>query len=96
MAVMMVMQLPGVTQAQYETIRGIIGEALQPGALLHTSGAIDGGWQIVEVWESSEAMGAFFQSELLGQAMQASGITPARPAISPVHTFVAAEAPARS
>jgi hypothetical protein len=93
---MLVMQLPGVTQAQYETIRSIIGEGLQHGALLHTSGPTEDGWQIVEVWESPEAMGAFIQSEQLGQAIQVSGITPAQPAIFPVHTFVAAEAPPRA
>lgn len=95
MGIMMVMQLPGVTQEQYETVRRIVGEELQPGALLHLAGPIEGGWQIVEVWESPEAMSAFFQSAQLGKAMQESGITPAQPLISPVHTFVAAGAPAR-
>lgn len=96
MSVMVVLQVPGMTVQQYETIRGILGEALQPGALLHTAGPIDGGWQVVEIWESPEALGTFFQSEMMARALQVSGVTPGQPVISPVHTHVATAAPART
>jgi hypothetical protein len=62
MAVALVLDLPGVTEAQYATARGILGTALQPGNLVHVAGPTADGWRVVEVWESPEAMGAFFQS----------------------------------
>lgn len=89
MSIRVVMQIPGMSAAQYEAVRAAVGHELQPGALLHLAGPVENGWQIVEVWESPEAMGAFFQSPKLGAALQATGLTPAQPIISPVHTHVA-------
>ena len=93
MAVAVIMDLPGVTEAQYATARGMLGEALQPGNLIHVAGPTDNGWRVMEVWESPEAMGAFFQSAAAGAAFQAAGIPPAEPVVFPVHTHVAAASP---
>lgn len=96
MAVALILDLPGVTEGQYATARGMLGEALQPGNLVHVAGPTEEGWRIMEVWESSEAMGAFFQSAAAGAAMQAAGIPLAQPTIFPVATLVAAATPASS
>ena len=89
MAVAVIMDLPGVTEAQYATARGMLGEGLQPGNLVHVAGPTENGWRVMEVWESPEAMGRFFQSAEAGAAFQAAGIPPAEPAVFPVHTHVA-------
>ena len=93
MAIAVILDLPGVSEAQYATARGMLGEALQPGNLLHVAGPTETGWRVMEVWESPEAMGSFFQSPAAGAAFQAAGIPPAEPEIFPVHTHVAAPFP---
>ena len=94
MSIVAIMTVPGMTEAQYRTVRGLLGEALQPGNLVHVAGPVEDGWQVVEVWESPEAMGAFFQSPAAGDAFQAAGIPPVQPVVSVVDTVVAAEHPA--
>ncbi len=93
MAIVVIFDLPGTTQAQYVTVREMLGEALQAGNLVHVAGPTGNGWRVVEVWESPEAMGAFFQSPAAGAAFQAAGIAPVEPEIFPVHTHVAAAFP---
>jgi quinol monooxygenase YgiN len=95
MAIAVIFDLPGTTQAQYETVRAMLGETLQAGNLVHVAGPTDDGWRVMEVWESPEAMGAFFQSPAAGEAFQAAQIPPAEPAVFPVHTHVAAASPSR-
>lgn len=93
MAIAVIFDLPGVTEAQYATARRMLGEALQPGNLVHVAGPAEDGWRVVEVWESPEVMGAFFQSAAAGAAFQAAGIPPVEPVVFQVHTHVAAASP---
>jgi quinol monooxygenase YgiN len=93
MSIVAIMTIPGMTEAQYRTVREMLGEDLQPGNLVHVAGPIDGGWQVVEVWESPDAMGAFFQSPAAGQAFQAAGVPPVQPVVTAVDTLAAAAHP---
>jgi len=93
MAIAMVLDLPGVTAAQYATAREMLGDTLLPGNLLHVAGPAEDGWRVMEVWESTEAMSAFFKCVAAGAAFQAAGIPPAHPAVFPVSNFVAAVSP---
>jgi len=95
MVVALILDLPGVTDAQYATARAMLGEALQPGNLVHVAGPAEDGWRIVEVWESAATMGAFFQSAAAGAAFQAAGIPPAQPTVFPVSALAAAAYPGR-
>ena len=95
MTVAAIFDLPGVTEAQYANVRGMLGEALQPGNLVHVAGPTQEGWRVMEVWESPEAMGGFFQSPAAGAAFQAAGIPPAEPVVFPVHTHVASAFPSQ-
>jgi hypothetical protein len=94
-AVGVVVDIPGMTEAQYRAVRDVLGEALQPGNLVHMAGPIEGGRRVVEVWESPEAMGAFFESPETAAAFQAGGVPPLPPDVFPVDTLVAAAVPAR-
>jgi quinol monooxygenase YgiN len=93
MPIVAIMTVPGMTEDQYRTVRDVLGEALQPGNLVHVAGPTEGGWQVVEVWESPDAMGAFFQSPAAGQAFQAAGVPPVRPVVTVVDTLVASAHP---
>ena len=94
MAIGFVLDIPGMTEAQYRTVRDVLGEGLQPGNLVHMAGPIEGGWRVVEVWESPEAMGAFFQSPEAASAFQAGNVPQIQPDVFPIDTVVAAASPA--
>jgi quinol monooxygenase YgiN len=48
---------------------------------------MEGGWRVVDVWESQEALDKFFQ-EKLGQALQEAGLATLQPQVWPVHTLL--------
>ena len=75
MAVVMIMQWPGVTPDQYEHVRNEVPwETDQPaGGLGHIAWFEDDGLHVIDVWESPEAFGAF-QAERLAPGVQAAGI----------------------
>ena len=94
MAILMVHDIPGGTQEQYEQVatrltdgRGLNSPGDWPveGLLSHASGPTDDGWRVVDVWESEEAFQRF--GEFLGPLAEEFGIG-GEPQISPIHNFV--------
>ena len=77
MAVTMVMEIPGADESVYNKVLEGIGDGhdaqLRPGQLAHIAAPMDGGWRVVDVWESEEAFGKFAQ-EHLGAALAGAGI----------------------
>ncbi len=57
-----------------------------PGLLYHVAGPFEGGFRVVEVWESQDVLDRFFQ-EKLGQALQDAKIT-VEPQSFPVHNIM--------
>ena len=58
MAFAQVIEAPGTTAEKYEEVLreiGISGAELFPGHLVHFAGPVNGGFAIVNVWESKEA-----------------------------------------
>jgi hypothetical protein len=87
MAVGVIFELPGVTQEQYDTASEQIDPAgPMEGCLVHVAGPMEGGWRVVEVWESQEAADRFFR-ERLQSVMGQVGITPVEPKVFPVHVL---------
>jgi quinol monooxygenase YgiN len=76
MAVCLIFEGPGVTQAQYDQVRTEVapGDRVPEGAIFHVAGPTETGWCVVEVWESQEALQRFIQ-EKLHPALQRAGIT---------------------
>ncbi len=81
MAEALILEFDGVGRALYDAVNrelGIdpaTGEGDWPAGLQwHGAGATEGGWSVIEVWESREAQAAFMQ-ERLGAALQAGGVT---------------------
>ena len=67
-------KLPGVTQEQFDTAHDHINpERTTPkGLVFHASGPIDGGWGIIDFWESRADFDAF--SARIQEGVQAAGI----------------------
>ena len=96
MPVVLVHQGAGLTKESYEeTVRRLSGgSALSSpsdwpveGLLVHAPGEAEGGFRVVDVWESEEAAARF--GEKLVPILQEVGIT-AEPEIYETHTFVSA------
>ena len=53
--------MPGVTQEQYDALHAQIGAAAgdMPGLLVHIAGPTEGGWYVTEVWASKADFDAF-------------------------------------
>jgi hypothetical protein len=77
MAVMMIMDAPGGTIDEYERtneIMGLHGDEDAPEGLIQHVAASDGhGLLIVDVWESEDAFGRFYEQRL-GPALEQTGV----------------------
>lgn len=75
MAVGLIFDVPGGTQAQYNQIRDEVapGNRRPPGMLYHVAGATEQGWCVAELWESQEALNRFFEDKVR-PALRRAGI----------------------
>ena len=76
MAVGLVFNGSGVTQEQYYQVFNEVtdnGAQLVPGMISHYAGPTDGGFCVMEVWESQETLQRFFENKL-AQALAAANI----------------------
>ncbi len=87
MAVVVLQEVRGFTQQQYDQALAMMEGKLPPGCLVHTAGPMEGGFRIVDVWESQAA----FAQETLQQMSAAIGLTsPPEVQVWPVHNFMQA------
>ena len=97
MPVVLVAQGGGLTRESYEEVnRRLTGGKSRmespadwpvEGLLVHAAGEAEGGFRVVDGWESEEAVRRF--GEVLGPILQEVGTT-AEPEIYPAHAFVSA------
>ena len=97
MAVVFVSQGPGLTKETYdEVVRRLTDGKSRlespadwpvEGLLAHAAGEADGGFRVVDVWESEEAVRRF--GETLGPILREVGVE-VEPEMYPAHTFVSA------
>lgn len=91
MAILMLLELDGVTVEQYQQVNeamGIRGEADAPeGVISHVAALTDGGLVIADVWDSEESLQRFFE-ERVGPAFAAAGVQPGDPQIHQVHRSI--------
>ena len=95
MPVVLVHQGPTLTQERYEeAVREVTGGKSRletredwpvEGLLVHAAGQGEGGFRVVDVWESEDAAAKF--GEVLIPILQAVGVTDL-PEVYPAHTFV--------
>lgn len=75
MAVFTTMFIPELTMEAYDQMSAAFTPAaLQYGMQLHAAGPVEGGWHMIEVWPSREALERFYQ-EVIGPAMAQMGAT---------------------
>lgn len=74
MAVGIRIKLAGVTQDQSDHVNEHLGLAGDPpqGILFHSAGPIDGGWGVIDFWESRDHFDRF-QGSRLGPTLQEVG-----------------------
>ena len=90
MAIAVVVDNPEGSQEIYEKVRAQMGLEAPAGGIFHASGpSPNGGWRVLEVFESEEdAMR--FREERLMPAFDAAGASrpPGRPEIWQLHTYL--------
>ena len=71
MAVGIVYEMDGMDAKMYDTMneRILAGGYFPAGLVLHAAGGVDGGWRIIELWESMEAFESA-RAERLDRAAQ--------------------------
>jgi len=76
MAVGIRIKLPGITQEQFDTAHDAINPDRSPpkGLIFHASGPIDGGWGIIDFWESRADFDAF--ASRISAGMETAGVQP--------------------
>lgn len=92
MAIAVMQDFPGGTQQQYDQVTNQVmsqlnlgGHAPQ-GCLYHTAGPIEGGWRVVDVWESQDALNTFMAT--LGPIAQSAGVAQPQVTIWPIHNIL--------
>ncbi len=90
MAIGIRFKLAGVTAEQFDAVNGRIDPANNKpeGLLFHASGPLDGGWGVIDFWESRAHFDSFFGNHV-APAVQASGMEGPPPEIHefPVHEY---------
>ena len=90
MAIAVVVDNPNGSQEIYEKVRAQLGFEGPPGGIFHAAGpSPEGGWRVLEVWESEEdAMR--FREERLMPAFDAAGVPrpQAPPQLWQLHNYI--------
>src|SRR5918996_421926 len=87
MAIAMLVDNPEGSQKDYDSVREQLGLEKPAGGIFHVAGpSPNGGWRVIEVWESEEEANRFFQERFF-PALQAVGVPgpPPKPELWPVH-----------
>ncbi|MGN6169247.1 MAG: hypothetical protein ACTHQQ_13940 [Solirubrobacteraceae bacterium] len=93
MAVGLMVRFDGATEDQYRAVHSLTGVDHNPpeGLIFHSAGPIEGGWRIIDFWESRAAFDRFLESGF-GPAAQELGNRsyPTPPDIEefPVHNII--------
>ena len=75
MAIGIRIKFTGLGQEDYDKVNDRVDPAGDPpqGLIFHASGPIDGGWGVIDFWESREDFDSFFGTRVQ-EAVQASGV----------------------
>ncbi len=88
MAIAMMVDNPEGSQEIYDRIRELVGLDEPAGGIFHVAGpSPNGGWRVIEVWESEEDAQRFL-SERLRPAFEAVGVSGPPPQFWPVHDYI--------
>jgi heme-degrading monooxygenase HmoA len=90
MAVLMVLEGPGMTTEQYDRTNEIahVERDVPQGLVSHVCAVDEQGLVVVDVWESEEAFGRFFESRLAAALEQVQVPELSEPRFFPVHNMI--------
>ncbi|MDQ3662748.1 MAG: hypothetical protein M3454_17180 [Actinomycetota bacterium] len=90
MAVAMMVDNPEGSQEAYDTVREKLGLERPAGGIFHVAGpSPNGGWRVIEVWESEEDAKRFVKERLLPAFEAVSAPPPPPTEFWPVHNYMA-------
>ena len=90
MAIAMMVDNPEGSQEIYESVREHLGLERPAGGIFHVAGPRpNGGWRVIEVWESEEDARRFVKERLLPAFEAAGAPPPPPPELWPVHNQLA-------
>src|SRR3954470_21489711 len=98
MPIAMLMEIPGCTQQQYDDVMAELRlEGMPEGGILHVAAPMEGGWRVLDVWESQEQFDRFYEAKLHDALVKNNVSTDGPPKFAPVHNVMSnAHAPATS
>ena len=86
MVVATLLEFPSVTQEQYERVGASLSRAGPPlGILYHACGPVEGGWRIMDIWESQEAFDRFVDEAYIPAIQAQGGLAPSRREVVPAY-----------
>jgi hypothetical protein len=89
MAVAMMVDNPEGSQETYNNVRERLGLDRPAGGIFHAAGpSPNGGWRVVEVWESEEDAKRFVAERLLPAFEAVGAPAPPPPELWPVHNHM--------
>jgi hypothetical protein len=90
MAVAMMVENPEGSQEVYDKVREQLGLEKPAGGIFHAAGpSPDGGWRVIELWESEEDAKRFVKERLLPAFKAVGAPTPPPPQFWSVHNYMA-------
>jgi hypothetical protein len=91
MAVAMLIDNQNGSQEIYEQLRERIGLDKPAGGIFHVAGpSPNGGWRVIEIWESEEDAKRFLAEGLRPAAEAIGAAPPPPPELWPVHNYMTA------
>jgi hypothetical protein len=89
MAVAMLMDNPNGSQEVYEQLRERMGLDKPAGGIFHVAGpSPNGGWRVIEIWESEEDAKRFLAEGLRPAAEAVGTPPPPPPELWPIHNYM--------
>jgi hypothetical protein len=86
MTVAMIVDNPAGSKEVYERIRELAGLERPAGGICHLAGpAPEGGWRVIEVWESEDDARRFFEERVRPAAEAVGAPAPPPPQLWPLH-----------
>lgn len=90
MSVMMIAEVQGQTQQGYDGVLDKLAEAIRraEGFIAHASHPVDGGWRVIELWQSKAQADRFYAGAVVPHLPP--GIHPKRTTVE-LHSILTAE-----
>jgi quinol monooxygenase YgiN len=87
MAVLITAEVKGQTQQGYDGMLNVLAEPVRkaPGFVMHAAHPVEGGWRVIEVWESEDDANNFFAKAVAPNLPP--GIRPKR-SVQELHSLV--------